>query len=76
MDGSLLERRRVPAIYGKIIRNDTKTGRSACRSTSGVKLLNLDTDDKAAADVVIPRCPQTQPENGRLLQQLNSVRFS
>jgi DNA gyrase/topoisomerase IV subunit A len=39
---------------GKIIRIDTKTVRSAGRSTSGVKLLNLDTDDKVGAAVVIP----------------------
>jgi DNA gyrase subunit A len=35
--------------FGKIIRIDTKTMRSAGRSTSGVKLLNLDADDKVAA---------------------------
>ncbi len=40
--------------FGKIIRIDTKTIRSAGRSTSGVKLLNLDTDDKVAAAVIIP----------------------
>ncbi len=39
------------------------------RSTSGVKLLNLDTDDKVAAAVVIPpEDPISQPENGTLLQ--------
>jgi DNA gyrase subunit A len=39
------------------------------RSTSGVKLLNLDTDDKVAAAVVIPpEDPKSQPENGTLLQ--------
>jgi DNA gyrase subunit A len=55
--------------FGKIIRIDTKTIRSAGRSTSGVKLLNLDTDDKVAAAVVIPpEDPKTQPENGTLLQ--------
>jgi DNA gyrase subunit A len=39
-------------------------------STSGVKLLNLDTDDKVAAAVVIPppEDPKSQPENGTLLQ--------
>jgi DNA gyrase subunit A len=40
--------------FGKIIRIDTKTIRSAGRSTSGVKLLNLDAEDKVAAAVVIP----------------------
>ena len=40
--------------FGKIIRIDTKTIRSAGRSTSGVKLLNLDTDDKVAAAVGHP----------------------
>ena len=40
--------------FGKIIRIDTKTIRSAGRSTSGVKLLNLDPDDKVAAAVIIP----------------------
>jgi DNA gyrase subunit A len=55
--------------FGKIIRIDTKTIRSAGRSTSGVKLLNLDTDDKVAAAVVIPpEDPKTQPEDGTLLQ--------
>jgi DNA gyrase subunit A len=55
--------------FGKIIRIDTKTVRSAGRSTSGVKLLNLDTDDKVAAAVVIPpEDPKSQPESGTLLQ--------
>ena len=55
--------------FGKIIRIDTKTIRSAGRSTSGVKLLNLDADDKVAAAVVIPpEDAKTQPENGTLLQ--------
>ena len=55
--------------FGKIIRIDTKTIRSAGRSTSGVKLLNLDTDDKVAAAVTIaPEDPKIQPENGTLLQ--------
>jgi DNA gyrase subunit A len=46
--------------FGKIIRIDTKTIRSAGRSTSGVKLLNLDAEDKVAAAVVIP------PEDGKV----------
>ena len=55
--------------FGKIIRIDTKTIRSAGRSTSGVKLLNLDNDDKVAAAMTIPpEDPKTQPENGTLLQ--------
>ncbi len=55
--------------FGKIIRIDTKTIRSAGRSTSSVKLLNLDNDDKVAAAVTIsPEDPKTQPENGTLLQ--------
>ncbi len=55
--------------FGKIIRIDTKTIRSAGRSTSGVKLLNLDQDDKVAAAMVIPpEDPKSQPENGTLLQ--------
>ncbi|HEV2646131.1 MAG TPA: DNA gyrase C-terminal beta-propeller domain-containing protein, partial [Acidobacteriaceae bacterium] len=55
--------------FGKIIRIDTKTIRSAGRSTSGVKLLNLDPDDKVAAAVVIPpEDPKVQLEDGTLLQ--------
>ena len=41
----------VISQYGKIIRIDTKTVRSAGRSTQGVKLLNLEEDDKVAAAV-------------------------
>ena len=52
--------------FGKIIRIDTKTIRSAYRSTSGVKLLNLDTDDKVAAAVVIPqKTPRSNPRTAR-----------
>jgi DNA gyrase subunit A len=40
--------------YGKIIRIDTKTIRAAGRATQGVRLLNLDTEDKVAAAVIIP----------------------
>ncbi len=56
--------------FGKIIRIDTKTIRAAGRGTSGVKLLDLDTDDKVAAAVTIPpEDPKpTQPEPGTLLQ--------
>ena len=44
----------VISQFGKIIRIDTKTIRAAGRSTQGVKLLNLEPDDKVAAAVVIP----------------------
>ena len=55
--------------FGKIIRIDTKTIRSAGRSTSGVKLLFLDEGDKVAAAMTIPpEDPKIQPENGTLLQ--------
>jgi DNA gyrase subunit A len=40
--------------FGKMIRIDTKSIRAAGRSTQGVKLLNLESDDKVAAAVVIP----------------------
>jgi len=36
----------VISQFGKIIRIDTKTIRAAGRSTQGVKLLNLEPDDK------------------------------
>jgi DNA gyrase subunit A len=54
--------------FGKIIRIDTKAIRSAGRSTSGVKLLNLDPDDQVAAAVVIPPDDKPQTEDGTLLQ--------
>jgi DNA gyrase subunit A len=54
--------------FGKIIRIDTKAIRSAGRSTSGVKLLNLDPDDKVAAAVVIPPDDKPQTDDGTLLQ--------
>src|SRR6201999_1245603 len=44
----------VISQFGKIIRIDTKSIRAAGRSTQGVRLLDLDTDDKVAAAVVIP----------------------
>jgi DNA gyrase subunit A len=59
----------VISQYGKIIRIDTKTVRAAGRSTQGVKLLNLEEDDKVAAAVVIP--PEElkkELEDGTLLQ--------
>ncbi len=55
--------------FGKIIRLDTKTIRAAGRSTQGVKLLNLDDQDKVAAAVVIPpEEAKIQTEDGTLLQ--------
>jgi DNA gyrase subunit A len=44
----------VISQFGKIIRVDTKTIRSAGRATQGVRLLNLEPDDKVAAAVIIP----------------------
>jgi DNA gyrase subunit A len=59
----------VISQFGKIIRIDTKSIRAAGRSTQGVKLLNLDADDKVAAAVVIPpEEAKTLPEEGALLQ--------
>jgi DNA gyrase subunit A len=59
----------VISQYGKIIRIDTKTIRAAGRSTQGVKLLNLEPEDKVAAAVVIPpEEAKIEPENGSLLQ--------
>ena len=55
--------------FGKIIRIDTKQIRSAGRSTQGVKLLDLEKDDKVAAAMTIPpEDPKSQPEDGTLLQ--------
>jgi DNA gyrase/topoisomerase IV subunit A len=55
--------------YGKIIRIDTKSIRAAGRSTQGVKLLNLEADDKVSAAVVIPPDEsKSEPETGMLLQ--------
>jgi DNA gyrase subunit A len=60
----------VISQFGKIIRIDTKQVRAAGRSTSGVKLLDLDQDDKVAAAMTIPpEDPKpTTPEGGTLLQ--------
>jgi DNA gyrase subunit A len=46
--------------FAKIIRIDTKAVRSAGRTTSGVRLLNLDTDDKVAAP---PSSPPKTPKS-------------
>jgi DNA gyrase subunit A len=44
----------VISQFGKIIRIDTKSIRAAGRSTQGVKLLDLEPQDKVGAAVVIP----------------------
>src|SRR5579859_4524564 len=44
----------VISQFGKIIRCDTKTIRSAGRATQGVRILTLEPDDKVAAAVIIP----------------------
>jgi DNA gyrase subunit A len=53
----------VISQYGKIIRIDTKTIRAAGRATQGVRLLNMEADDKVAAAVVIP--PEEANGNGK-----------
>jgi DNA gyrase subunit A len=59
----------VISQFGKIIRIDTKSVRAAGRSTSGVRLLNLETDDKvASATIIPPEDPKTNGENGTLVQ--------
>jgi DNA gyrase subunit A len=57
--------------FGKIIRIDTKTVRCAGRSTSGVKLLHLDTDDNVAAAVAHP--PKTPNPNPKTVLCYSSV---
>jgi DNA gyrase subunit A len=52
----------VISQFGKIIRIDTKTIRAAGRATQGVRLLNLEADDKVAAAVIIP--PEELNGNG------------
>ena len=47
---------------GKIIRIESSTIRQAGRSTSGVKLVSLDGDDKVAAASVIP---ETEDNGGQ-----------
>jgi DNA gyrase subunit A len=55
--------------FGKIIRIDTKTIRSAGRSTQGVKLLDLEQGDKVAAAMTIPpEDPKNPTDPGTLLQ--------
>ncbi len=60
----------VISQWGKIIRLDTKTVRAAGRATQGVRLLNLDAEDKVAAAVIIPPEEVTgkDEEQGTLLQ--------
>ena len=59
----------VISQYGKIIRIDTKTIRAAGRSTQGVKLLNLEDEDRVAAAMVIPpEEAKIDHESGTLLQ--------
>ncbi|MHB1021730.1 MAG: DNA gyrase subunit A [Acidobacteriaceae bacterium] len=57
----------VISQYGKIIRIDTNSIRAAGRSTQGVKLVNLETEDKVAAAVVIP--PDEKETNEPMLLQ-------
>jgi DNA gyrase subunit A len=58
----------VISQYGKIIRIDTAQVRAAGRSTQGVRLLSLDSDDKVAAAVVVPPEDKVAPPEGTLLQ--------
>jgi DNA gyrase subunit A len=59
----------VISQFGKIIRIDTKSVRSAGRSTSGVRLLHLEADDKvASATVIPPEDPKLPSEGSPLLQ--------
>ncbi len=57
----------VISQFGKIIRIDTKSIRAAGRATQGVRLLNLDADDKVAAAVIIPP-EELKDEEPTLLQ--------
>jgi len=52
----------VISQFGKIIRIDTNTVRSAGRATQGVRLLSLEDGDKVAAAVIIP--PEELNGNG------------
>ena len=59
----------VISQFGKIIRIDTKQVRAAGRATMGVRLLDLDGEDKVAAAMVIPPDEsKNATENGTLLQ--------
>jgi DNA gyrase subunit A len=58
----------VISQFGKMIRIDTTSIRKAGRSTQGVKLLDLEADDKVAAAVVIPPEDIKEDDQGTLLQ--------
>jgi len=60
----------VISQWGKIIRIDTKQVRAAGRATQGVRLLNLDAEDRVAAAVVIPpeEANGKEDEQGTLIQ--------
>jgi len=60
----------VISQFGKIIRIDTKQVRAAGRATQGVRLLNLEPEDKIAAAVIIPpeEVNGKDEEQGTLLQ--------
>jgi len=60
----------VISQWGRIIRIDTNTVRSAGRNTQGVRLLNLEADDKVAAAVIIPpdELNGKEDEQGTLIQ--------
>jgi DNA gyrase subunit A len=58
----------VISQWGKIIRIDTKTVRSAGRATQGVRLLNLEPEDKVAAAVIIPPEEAGKEDEPTLLQ--------
>jgi DNA gyrase subunit A len=54
----------VISQFGKIMHIDTKSIRAAGRSTQGVKLLDLEPQDKVAAAVVIPqKKPKPSPQD-------------
>jgi DNA gyrase subunit A len=57
----------VISQYGKIIRIDTTQVRAAGRATQGVRLLNLEADDKVAAAVIIPPEEADPDEEPKLL---------
>jgi len=58
----------VISQWGKIIRIDTKTVRAAGRATQGVRLLNLEPEDKVAAAVIIPPEEIAKDDEPTLLQ--------
>jgi DNA gyrase subunit A len=58
----------VISQFGKIIRCDTKSIRAAGRATQGVRLLNLEPEDKVAAAVIIPPEELKDDDQGTLLQ--------